>query len=370
MLMMTVNAGSTSVRLGLFERVGDRIQKRLLLRRNAAPGEEAEALAAFLTEAVGDIAVIIHRVVHAGADLRTTCRFDDDVRRGISRAIPWAPLHNPPTLAWADACRERLPKALQLAAFDSGFFRDLPAVATTYGLPAKMAARAGITRLGFHGLAHQSMSEAFHAFVPHHCGRVISLQLGGGCSVTALRRGVPVDTSMGATPLEGLMMATRPGDLDPGAALQLLEEGACGRDGLRRVFNEESGLRGVSGMSGDIRELLDSDAPSAQLALDVFCYRIRKYVGAYWAVLGGCDAILIGGGAGEGSAALRARIFTGLACLGAKLDAALNAQAVAPARISASDSAVDLWVLPTDEESILAREASAWLGQNPDHGSP
>jgi acetate kinase len=366
MLIVTVNSGSTSVRLGLYEASGDKLERHTAVKREATPGQEANVFAAFTAEVPGEIAAVVHRVVHAGPQRRITQRFDADLRAAIDAMTPMAPLHNTPALAWHAAAAQRLPRVPHLAAFDSGFYRDLPAVAVTTGLPADLAARAGITRLGFHGFAHQSMCEAFTSLRPHRCNRVISLQLGGGCSATALRNCQPIDTSMGFSPLEGLMMATRPGDLDPGALLQLLRAGqdTGGAEGLLARLNHESGLRGISGQSGDVRELLASDSEAAALALDVYCYRVRKYIGAYWAALGGCDAILVGGGAGEGSAALRARIFRNLTGLGVELDDDANDKATAPARISASDSPVELWVMATDEERLLARAGAAWLQES------
>ncbi|HEY0706846.1 MAG TPA: acetate/propionate family kinase [Polyangia bacterium] len=358
---LTVNAGSTSVRLGLYLAADDgkTVSRLAVAKREARPGQEAAVLDDFLAERPGPIARVVHRIVHAGPGLRETCRFDDAVRRAIAQSTPLAPLHNPPALAWAEAAATRLPDAVHLAAFDSAFFRALPPVATTYALPAEIAARAGIVRLGFHGFAHASMFAAFRRLRPDRSARVISLQLGGGCSATALRDGVPVDTSMGATPLEGLVMATRPGDLDPGALALLLQHQADSQT-LWRLLNEASGLRGISGLSGDVRSLLESDTPAARLALDVYCHRIRKYIGAYWAVLGGCDAVLVGGGAGEGAPQLRAQIFRGLEDLGFAIDEAANATAVAPAKLSRDGSAREIWVIPTDEETELAREGAGW----------
>jgi acetate kinase len=177
-----------------------------------------------------------------------------------------------------------------------------------------------------------------------------------------LRNGQPVDTSMGFSPLEGLLMATRPGDLDPGAILQLALSLNLAPAALQSLLNERSGLLGISGISGDVRDLLGSDVPAAALALDVYGYRIRKQLGAYWAALGGYDAVLVGGGAGEGSAALRAHIFRDLEAIGIEIDESANSHAAAPARISTSASPVEVWVIPTDEERLLAAEGAAWLG--------
>jgi acetate kinase len=360
--ILTVNAGSTSVRLALFAlgENGDALVPLAREKLTAGRGEEAPVLARFLTAAPHPPRLIVHRVVHGGPDLRETGPFDAEARAAVERMIALAPLHNPPTLTWAAACAAGLPAATALACFDTGFFRQLPEVAATYALPAELARRLRIRRLGFHGLAHASMWRAFLALRPARHRRVISLQLGGGCSATALRDGAPVDTSMGFSPLEGLVMATRAGDLDSGALLYIMEQERLDPAQMRRLLSERSGLSGLAGGSGDVRQLLDSDAPEARQALDVYCHRIRKYLGAYVAVLGGCDAILIGGGAGEGSSALRARLFTGLEAIGMSLDTEANRAARPPARISATGSTSDVWVIPTDEEQLLAEEAATW----------
>jgi acetate kinase len=362
--ILTVNAGSTSVRLGLFV-LEDKVPRSLARERlPAQAGAEESTLQSFLSRPAQTPEIIVHRVVHGGA-LRDTCRFDVSVRDSVADATTLAPLHNPATLAWATACDRGLPAASSLAVFDTGFFKGLPEVAATYGLPAEITRSLGLRRLGFHGLAHRSMWQVFRARAPARWSRVISLQLGGGCSAAALRDGHPVETSMGFSPLEGLMMATRPGDLDAGALLYLMERMSLGPAELRDILYRRSGLLGLSGASGDLRELLSSPAPQASLAVDVFCHRIRKYLGAYVAVLGGCDAILVGGGAGEHSPVLRQRIFTGLEALGIVLDTDANQRAQGAAVISPPGAPVQLQVIPTDEESILVDEACAWLGANP-----
>jgi acetate kinase len=362
--ILTVNAGSTSVRLGLFA-VDDQVRRCLARERLATQdGAEAPTLDAFLSRQAQAPDLVVHRVVHGGV-FRDTRRFDTPVRAAVAAAATLAPLHNPATLAWAAACDGRLPRAMSLAAFDSGFFQALPDVATTYGLPAEMVRSLGLKRLGFHGLAHRSMWQSFRTRSPARWARVISLQLGGGCSMAALRDGQPVETSMGFSPLEGLMMATRPGDLDAGAVLYLMEQLGLGPGEMRDLLYRRSGLLGVSGTSSDLRELLASPAPQAALAVEVFCHRIRKYLGAYLAVLGGCDVVLIGGGAGEQSPLLRQRIFTGLEALGIVLDAQANQRAHGSAVLSPPEAPVQLRVIPTDEESILVDEACAWLEANP-----
>jgi acetate kinase len=359
--LLTVNAGSTSVRLALFD-AAEPGPPRAVVRQKlpARSGKEAADLEGFLSGAGRVPGVVVHRVVHGGPHLRDPRPFDDKARAAIERMIPLAPLHNPATLAWAAAAADFLPAATALAAFDTGFVKDLPQAAATYALPRDLGQRLGIRRLGFHGFAHASMWRAFIALRPPRHRRVISLQLGGGCSAAALREGRPVDTSMGFSPLEGLVMASRAGDLDAGALLHIMEQDGLGPAQMRELLNQRSGLAGLADGSGDIRPLLASDAPEAELALDVYCHRIRKYLGAYVAVLGGCDAILVGGGAGEGAPALRDRLFAGLESLGLALDTGANLNAQAPARISLPGSLIDVWVIPTDEEQMLAEEGLNW----------
>jgi acetate kinase len=360
-LILTVNAGSSSIRLALFasERGGGVARVRSM--HEDTGGREAGAAAAtilrFLDGAVP--AVVAHRVVHGGPRLLATCRLDEATRAEIARMIPLAPLHNPAALTWAEAARQALPAATALAVFDTGFFAGLPAVAATYALPRDLRERWGLRRLGFHGLAHRSMWEAFRATGARPAARVISFQLGSGCSVAALREGVAVDTSMGFTPQEGLVMATRAGDIDPGMLLFLIEYGGVTAAELDRILSTRSGLAALGG-GRDLRALLKAEDAEARLAVDVYCYRARKYLGAYLAVLGGCDAVLIGGGAGEHAPELRRRLMVGLEALGIELDDSANARVRAPGAISAPGSGVAVWVIPTDEEVVLAREALAW----------
>lgn len=359
--ILTVNAGSTSVRLGCFAPGPDGARKLRVAKRECTPGEESAALEDFLVAGDGaPVSLVVHRVVHAGPRFRSTHPFDAEVEGAVSAMSALAPLHNPPTLRWRRVCGERWPAAPQLAVFDSGFFSTLPDVAATYALPTDVAATHGIRRLGFHGLAHRSMWEAFRRLRPEAAGRVISFQLGGGCSVAALRDGVPVDTSMGFSPLEGLVMSSRPGDLDVGVLLYLLQATDSSAAELDAMLNQRSGLMGISGLAGGVRTLLEADTTAARLALDVYCYRARKYLGAYMVALGGCDAVLVGGGAGEGSARLRERLFADLPTVGIAFDAEANATARAPARID-NGARPEVWVVPTDEESVLADEAVTWM---------
>lgn len=352
MRLLTINTGSSSVRLVLYAHDGVTFQ-RLDARNEPGDADPVASLRALRDWEQVD--VVAHRVVHGGDTLVAPCALDARVEAEIERLAPLAPLHNPRALTWIRACRElhgaQLP---QVAMFDTGFYANLPEPARRYALPKRLELR----RYGFHGLAHQALWRSWHALHPQFTagGRVISLQLGSGCSITAIANGEPRDTSMGFSPLEGLVMATRGGDLDPGVLLHLLREGMT-VDRLDTLLNKESGLYGLAGES-DMRKLLASTKPEARQAIEFYCYRARQYIGAYLAVLGGADAILFGGGVGEHAAPVRAQILAGLEWAGIHLDTEANAQAGAGC-ISAPGSRVAVWVIPVDENLILAEEAAA-----------
>ena len=364
MSVLTVNAGSSSVRLAAFAPEEAELRVRGVERHDLGAGSPGELLAAFVNRHLpARPRLVAHRVVHGGARLTSTRRIDAGVEAEIERIAPLAPLHNPVALAWIRAAREVLGADVpQVAVFDTAFYAQLPAVAATYALPRELSTRHGLRRYGFHGLAHQALWSRWRELRPDvpDGGRVISFQLGAGCSVTAIDRGRPLDTSMGFSPLEGLVMATRSGDVDPGLVTFLQRvEGLSAAD-MGRLLNESSGLLGVSGLSGDLRLLLAADDPRARLAVQLYCYRARKYLGAYLAVLGGADAILFGGGVGENAAVVRAGILDGLDWAGIRLDAAANTAAVGrEGRISAADSGIEAWVIAVDEAHILAQEALA-----------
>jgi acetate kinase len=365
MRVLTVNAGSSSIRLATFDLVDGRPERRASHHGEAGAGGEAYALQSFLArEDSGPFDGVAHRVVHGGDAFVRPCVIDDAVERGLERLTPLAPLHTPATLAWIRACRAALGvETPAVAVFDTAFFARLPPVARTYALPRSLGADVAIRRYGFHGLAHDAMWRRWRVLAPAapRGARVISLQLGAGCSVTAMRDGVPVDTSMGFSPLEGLVMATRSGDVDPGLVLYLQRTQGLGPADLEALLNEASGLLGVSGRSADMRELLAADDDAARLAVDLYCYRARKYVGAFLAVLGGADAILFGGGVGEHAPAVRERILAGMQWAGIELDGDANGAAVgAEARID-SGGPVEVRVVTVDEAAMLASAALAVL---------
>lgn len=361
MSLLTVNVGSSSVRLVCYDE-RDRCLAEQHLEGRELPG--SQLLREFAERPrVQPLDAIAHRVVHGGQTFTAACRIDEQVEQRIDALRELAPLHNPPALAWIRAARARFADIPQVAVFDTAFFAELPLVARSYALPDELVRRHHLRRYGFHGLAHAYLWRRWQRQrTPGAGGRVISLQLGGGCSISAIRDGVPLDTSMGFSPLEGLVMATRSGDVDPGLLLYLQRQQGWSIDELEHCLNEHSGLLGVSAQSADVRELLGSERPQARLAIDLFCYRARKYLGAYLAVLGGADAVLFGGGIGEHAPRVRAQILQGLEWAGIALDAARNEEALGlEMRIATADSRTDVRVINVDEGSILAAEARAVL---------
>ena len=370
MNVLTVNAGSSSIRLDVFIAGGNGVQRVATHHAARHDGAAARQVRELLARADGgEIRAVAHRVVHGGERFARPCILDSVVEQEIERLAPLAPLHNPPALAWIRACREALGTGVpQVAVFDTAFFADLPEAARTYALPHALAAKHRLRRYGFHGIAHEAMWRhwrALRADIPAG-GRSVSLQLGAGCSIAAVRDGRPLDTSMGFSPLEGLVMATRCGDVDAGLLLYLQRMEQLPPERLERLLNEESGLLGVSGMSGDMRVLLGSAEPAARLAVELYCQRARKYLGAYLAVLGGADAILFGGGVGENAPAIRARILDGMAWAGIELDVERNRAATGtPAALHGPDSRTEIHVVPVDEAALLAEQAIALVATVP-----
>lgn len=309
-----------------------------------------------------------HRVVHGADVFSTPTLLTGQTLETLDDLTRLAPLHNPPALTVVRACRERLEDIPMVAVFDTAFFHELSDYVHTYALPAEWLNQPQkIRRYGFHGLAHRYMSERYFSLNNKATGRLITLQLGHGCSITAIRDGHPLETSMGFTPLEGLIMATRPGDLDVGIVLYLLESGVTTATELNDSLNHRAGLLGLSGTSADMQELLALESNGhggARLAIEAFCHRIRKYLGAYLAVLGGADAIIFGGGIGEHTPDIRRRICSGMKWFGLELDAQANQATVGiEALISATHSQTSAYVIPVDEESLIAQETLNFLRQ-------
>jgi acetate kinase len=308
-------------------------------------------------EAVG------HRVVHGGDRFLEPTLIDDEVVRAIEALSELAPLHNAPALSAIRAARKLLgPNVPMVAVFDTAFHRTVPERASLYAIPRELAEKHRIRRYGFHGLAHRYMSERYAAIAsrPLEQVKLVTLQLGNGCSATAVEGGRSVDTSMGFTPLEGLMMGTRSGDVDPSLAGFLARQERVDVEEVENWFNTRSGLLAVSGTASDMRELLEAESRGdgrAALAVEMFCYRVRKYVGAYLAALGGAEAVVFGGGVGENAPSVRARICADMDWCGLRLDQDRNARTIgSEGRISTDDSRLHACVIPVDEAAIIARD--------------
>lgn len=366
MKILTINAGSSSVRFELFIITDG--APRSLGRASAAAGDPAILFATLAKQAgLGTElpSAVAHRWVHGGPRVRKPALIDANMEAALAEAAPLAPLHAPANRAWLAHCQTIMgPGVPQIVAPDTAYFANLPDIAARYALPRELSARHGIRRYGFHGLAHQSMVTQWLAQRGEEIGeaRVISLQMGAGCSVAASLGGVPIDTSMGFSPLEGLVMATRAGDTDAGLLLYLQRKAGMDAAQLETILNQQSGLLGLSGISGDMRVLLASDAPEARSAIALYCYRAKKYIGAYLAALGGADAIVFGGGVGENSHLIRELITSGMEWCGLTLDAAANqAPDRTGGRISATGSKIEVTVIRVDEAHIMAQAAADLL---------
>lgn len=332
---------------------------RLLVHPEHGPIDRLEQLGA-----VG------HRTVHGGVRFTGATVIDDAVIEEIEKASDLAPLHNPVNLLGIRLCQKMLPHGIpQVAVFDTAFHMTMPEHAYRYAIPTKMADAGQLRRFGFHGTSHKYVSATAAGFLGTEGStlKMVTCHLGNGASIAAVDHGRSVDTSMGLTPLEGLVMGTRSGDLDPGLILHLLAGGGSAAE-VDRLLNKESGLLGLSGLSSDMRELeeaAEGGHGGALLAIQTFCYRARKYVGAYAAAMNGLDAIVFTGGIGENSSAIRSRICGGLGFLGVELDEALNSagprDGELATRISAAGSRVGVLVVPTDEEGAIARETEMAL---------
>lgn len=308
-----------------------------------------------------------HRVVHGGSVFGDPVVVDDDVLQQIRELSLLAPLHNPANANGIAQAMVAFPGIPQVAVFDTAFFRDLPAAAATYAIDREVAAKHQIRRYGFHGTSHHYVSHLVPVVLGRDIGelKTIVLHLGNGASASAVRGGAAVETSMGLTPLEGLVMGTRSGDVDPGVLFHLLRNASMNADEIDNLLNRRSGVFGLSGVSDfrDLHKLVASGDADAALALDVYCHRVRKYVGAYVAVLGGADVIAFTAGVGENDGVVRAKILQGLEPLGIAVDPVRNAVRSPAARIISPDgSAVTVMVVPTNEELAIAQATVALVG--------
>lgn len=304
-----------------------------------------------------------HRVIHGGDAFVEPVIIDNKVVAAIDRLSGLAPLHNRPSLEAIRAVREILgPEVPMVAVFDTAFHRTLPERAHNYAIPPELANKHHIRRYGFHGLAHRYMAERYASITGKSLAqaKLITLQLGNGCSATAIENGQSVDTSMGFTPLEGLVMGTRSGDVDPTLAGFLAQREGVTVETAEDWLNTRSGLLGISGRSKNMRDLLDAELKGdrmAALAIDMFCYRVKKYIGSYLAVLNSADAVIFGGGIGENAAEVRARICAGMEWCGLELDEGRNRAAVASeGRISTDGARIETYVVPVNEALVIARD--------------
>lgn len=362
MIILAVNSGSSSIRLSAFR--GNADKPVLIAEQHSGITTESprDILKRFLSgHQIDEVSIVSHRVVHGGTKLVQTCLIDDKVESEIRRLSPLAPLHNPPALKWIEACRSVLgPEIPRAAVFDTAFYSSMPERSKMYALPQDLCRKYEIRRYGFHGLAHRAMLQRWTNLRKDIAGggKIISLQLGAGCSMTAVDNGKPIDTSMGFSPLEGLVMATRSGDIDPGLIPYLQKTAGLGISEVEEMLNHSSGLLGLSGISGDMKTLLAADGPEAKAAVDLYCYRAKKYIGACIAALNGIDGILFGGGVGENAPPVRERILGDMEWLGIELDKTANSKAIGKeSLISPSRSKIDVRVIPVNEAEILAREA-------------
>ena len=339
--VLVVNAGSTSLKLHVVSDADDAVEVASL-----------DAVRADDIDAVG------HRVVHGGSHLIEATVIDDAVRASVAELESIAPLHNRPAIAGIDAATRAFPAVPHVAVFDTAFHATMPIEASTYALPRAWREEWGVRRFGFHGLSVQWCTERVRAHLERSQLRLVVCHLGGGCSVTAVRDGRSIDTTMGFSPLEGVPMATRSGSIDAGALLYLQRARGVSVDELDRALNEDSGLEGLSGLSGDIRELESAAAAGhadARMALAVYTYRIAGAVSAMAASLGGLDAVAFTAGVGEHSAGVRRAVCARLGFLGVELDDDLNQGDPVDADVSTATSAVRVLVVAAREELIVAR---------------
>jgi acetate kinase len=387
--ILVVNAGSSSIKFQLFALDGREPLQRLLKGqiegigvrpRLVAKGTDGkppieeiwaetevasvpqalDKLVSFLRARLGKLPTAIgHRVVHGGPDYTEPVVIDDAVLDRLETFSPLAPLHQPNNLAPIRAVRERQPQLVQVACFDTAFHRGHPEVADRYALPENLYAD-GVRRYGFHGLSYEYIANRLPEVAPDIArGRVVVAHLGSGASMCAISAGKSVESTLGFTALDGLPMGTRPGQLDPGIVLYLMEEKGMSAKEIERFLYNECGLKGLSGISNDVRELLESRAPRAKLALDHFVYRISLYAGMLAAAMGGVDGFVFTAGIGENAPTIRAAVAERLAWLGLDFDRAANASG--KTLISRASSRVACYVIPTDEELMIARHTLAVL---------
>ena len=392
MKILIINAGSSSLKYQFMDSVSGEVYAKGLCERitldgrltHKVPGREnvvedipmpthAEAMTAVMDILVDPVHGVIastdeidavgHRVLHGGMEFTASCRITEEVCAAIERCIPLGPLHNPANLMGIRACQKVMPNTPQVAVFDTAFHMTMPPKAYIYALPYEYFENDNIRRYGFHGTSHRYVSARAIELLGGKPGlRIINCHLGNGSSLSAVVDGKCVDTSMGLTPLAGVPMGTRTGDIDPACLQFIMNKYGYDVDTMLNICNKKSGVMGISGVSSDFRDLetaAEQGNERAQLALDKFAYEVRKYIGAYAAAMGGVDAIVFTAGVGENSAEMRARVMEGLEYLGAKLDTEANRVRGQEAVISTADSKVTVLVIPTNEELMIAQDTAA-----------
>ncbi|MDX8052346.1 acetate/propionate family kinase [Lentzea sp. BCCO 10_0798] len=363
MNVLVVNAGSSSLKLRVLGE-DDTVLAETQVERWSG-GDETGPLEDFLRDAPA-VNAVGHRVVHGGSAFTSATAIDDDVRAEIEALTGLAPLHQPRALAGVDAARRLLPDLPQVACFDTAFHTTMPAAATTYAVPASWRQKWNLRRYGFHGLSHAYASRHAAGLAGKPGARVVSCHLGSGASLAAVTGGRSVDTTMGFTPLAGLVMATRSGDVDPGLLVWLQRAGLT-LDDLEDGLEHHSGLAGLSEIGGDLRDVrkaADNGDERAVLALQVYVHRLRQSIAAMTASLGGIDVLVFTGGVGEHDAALRADTAAGLAFLGIDLDTGRNAEVAADSRVSGDASTAEVWVVEAREDVEIATQTRALLNPN------
>lgn len=311
---------------------------------------------------IDEIHAVGHRVVHGGEKFNSSVLITDEVIKKIQECIEIAPLHNPPNLAGITAISELLPEVPQVAVFDTAFHQTMPEYAYMYGIPYSLYKKYGIRRYGFHGTSHRYVSRRACEFlgIDYKKSKIITAHIGNGASIAAIDRGKSIDTSMGFTPVEGLMMGTRSGDVDLGVVTFIMEKEMIGPSAASTLFNKHSGVLGVSGISSDMRDIenaINEGNERAKLALEMYEYKIKKYIGSFMAALNGADVLVFTGGVGENQVATRERICEGLSFAGIQIDKKINAGSRGKEELlSTEDSPVKVVVIPTDEEFMIASD--------------
>ncbi|MBB3187138.1 acetate kinase [Microbacter margulisiae] len=392
MKILVLNCGSSSVKYKLFDMTTKTIlgqggveklgMRGSFLRHTRADGDRVTLEGEILTHqsaieyilgvlisqkhgairSLEEIDAVGHRLVHGGEKFNSSVLIDDEVISKIEECIEIAPLHNPPNLAGINAIKELLPNIPQVGVFDTAFHQTMEPHAYMYAIPYSLYTKYGIRRYGFHGTSHRYVSKRACEFLglEYEKAKLITCHIGNGASITAIKEGKSIDTSMGFTPVEGLMMGTRSGDIDAGVVTFLMDKEVLGTESASTLFNKHSGVLGISGVSSDMRDLDKAIAEGndhAKLALKMYQYRIKKYIGSYLAVLGGADAIIFTGGVGENQSATREAVCSDMEWLGISIDSATNANTHGiEAIVSTPNSKIKIVVIPTDEELMIATD--------------